>query len=318
MRRLRMSPHLREMVRETRLTTSDLIYPLFVNETLRSPRPIASMPGVSSLPLSKVAGEAHGAKELGIPAVLLFGIPRKKDERGSGAWDERGIVQKAIRSIKERGDMTVIADLCLCEYTSHGHCGVLRGNEVDNDSTLELYGLTAISQAEAGADIIAPSGMMDGQVRAIREALDDAGFHSTPIMSYAAKYASSFYGPFRDAAESTPQFGDRRSHQMDPANVREALAEMELDVSEGADILMVKPALPYLDIIKEARNAFDKPIAAYNVSGEYSMIKAAAANGWLDHDRAMMECLISIKRAGADMIISYFAKDAARKLRGKE
>jgi porphobilinogen synthase len=310
-RRLRMRSTIRELVRETVLSPRDLICPMFVNENISAPKGIRSMPGVHAFPLEGVAQEARSVRDLGIPAVLMFGIPKVKDEQGSGAWSEQGIVQRAIRSIKEGSELAVIADLCLCEYTSHGHCGILRGEVVDNDPTLELYGRIAISQAEAGADMIAPSGMMDGQVGAIRRALDGAGFGDIPIMSYAAKYASAFYGPFRDAAESTPQFGDRRTHQMDPGNAREARHEMRLDVAEGADILMVKPALPYLDIIREARATFDVPIAAYNVSGEYAMIKAAAANGWLDHDRAMMESLLSIKRAGADMIITYFAKEAA-------
>ncbi len=304
-------------MRETELDVRDLVCPMFVNESLNAPREISSMPGVSALPLSHVGREAEAVSGLGIPAVLLFGVPRVKDARGSGAWDEQGVTQKAIREIKASSDVLVIADLCLCEYTDHGHCGVLRDGAVDNDSTLELYGLTAISQAEAGADMIAPSGMMDGQVAMIREALDDAGFENVPIMSYAAKYASAFYGPFREAAESAPRSGDRRTHQMDPANAKEALREMRLDVAEGADILMVKPALPYLDIIREARREFDLPIAAYNVSGEYSMLKAAAANGWIDHDRAMMEALGSIKRAGADIIITYFAKEAAALLEGE-
>ncbi len=306
-----MKPAIRALVRETDLSPRDLICPMFVNENIREPKAIGSMPGVNALPLEGVAEEARSAGALGIPAVLLFGVPKLKDEQGSEAWSETGIVQKAIRSVKAETELTVIADLCLCEYTSHGHCGVLRGDVVDNDPTLELYGRIAVSQAEAGADIIAPSGMMDGQVRAIRKDLDGAGFTDLPIMSYAAKYASAFYGPFRDAAESTPRFGDRRTHQMDPGNAREAIREMRLDVEEGADILMVKPALPYLDIIREARSTFELPIAAYNVSGEYAMVKAAAANGWLDHDRAMMESLTSIKRAGADMIITYFAKEAA-------
>lgn len=309
-----MSSNLRDMVRETDLSVKDLIYPMFVNENLRAPKLIGSMPGVKAYPVGKAAAEAKSAEALGIPAVLLFGIPKRKDERGSEAWNEKGVVQRTIREIKKETDLTVIADLCLCEYTDHGHCGVLHGEVVDNDSTIELYGLTAIAQAEAGADVIAPSGMMDGQVGLIREALDDAGFESVPIMSYSAKYASAFYGPFRDAAESTPRFGDRRTHQMDPGNLREAMREMAADIDEGADILMVKPALPYLDVIREARLAFDLPIAAYNVSGEYAMVKAAAANGWLDHDRAMMESLLSIRRAGADMIITYFAKEAAAKL----
>jgi porphobilinogen synthase len=312
-----MSPALRDLVRENELRVSDLVYPLFVDENLSAPRAIASMPGISALPVDGIGREAVAAGDEGIPAVLLFGIPRAKDARGSGAWAEDGVVQKAIREIRSSSDVLVIADLCLCEYTDHGHCGVLHEGVVDNDSTLELYGLTAISQAEAGADIIAPSGMMDGQVKMIRESLDEAGFEQVPIMSYAAKYASAFYGPFRDAAESTPRSGDRRTHQMDPANAREAMREMRLDLEEGADMLMVKPALPYLDIVREARREFDAPIAAYHVSGEYSMLKAAAANGWIDHDRAMMESLVSIKRAGADMVITYFAREAARLLEGR-
>ncbi|MDW5562480.1 MAG: porphobilinogen synthase [Methanomassiliicoccus sp.] len=312
-----MRPALRDLVRENELSVKDLVYPMFVNETLSAPKGIASMPGISAFPLGDIGREAKAASDAGIPAVLLFGIPRIKDARGSGAWAEDGITQRAIREIKTSSDVLVIADLCLCEYTDHGHCGVVHGDVVDNDSTLELYGLTAISQAEAGADVIAPSGMMDGQVKVIRESLDEAGFEDVPVMSYAAKYASAFYGPFRDAAESAPRSGDRRTHQMDPANSREAIREMRQDVEEGADILMVKPALPYLDIVREARSTFDLPIAAYNVSGEYSMIKAAAANGWLDHNRAMMEALLSIKRAGADMIITYFAREAAALLEGK-
>ena len=311
-RRLRARPNIRDLVRETELSVRDLVYPLFVNENLTTPKEIGSMPGVASLPIADVGGEARDAQDLGIPAVLLFGVPRKKDPRGTSADDPDGIVQRAIMEIRKASEVTIIADLCLCEYTDHGHCGTLKGDTVDNDSTLERYAAIAVSQARAGADIIAPSGMMDGQVAAIRDALDSAGFENVAIMSYSAKYASSFYGPFREAAESTPQHGDRRSHQMDPANAREALREMGLDIEEGADILMVKPALPYLDIVRQARERFDVPIAAYQVSGEYSMIKAAAANGWIDHDRAMMESLLSIKRAGADIIITYFAKEAAR------
>ncbi len=316
-RRLRISPGIRDMVRETRLSTSDLIHPMFVNETLKSAKPVGSMPGVMVRPPSDAVTEAQTAEALGIPAVLLFGIPERKDEEGSAAWADDGVVQTAVRNIKGGTGMTVITDLCLCEYTSHGHCGILRGSEVDNDRTLERYARTAVSQAEAGADIIAPSGMMDGQVVAIRQALDDAGFENVAIMAYSAKYASAFYGPFRDAADSAPGFGDRRTHQMDPGNRREAIREMRDDLLEGADILMVKPAMPCLDIIREARDAFDEPLAAYSVSGEYAMIKAAAANGWLDGDRAMMESLLSIKRAGADMIITYFACEAARLLRGE-
>ena len=313
MRRLRMMPSLRSMVRETSLEPSDLVLPLFVDETIARPRPIPSMPGVSSHPLKQVAKEVTEAADLGVPAVLLFGVPKAKDERGSQAFDEEGIVQRAVKDIKDKCPGTlVITDLCLCEYTSHGHCGVVRDGVVQNDSTLDLYGLTAIAQAEAGADMIAPSGMMDGQVASIREALDEAGFENVPIMAYAAKYASAFYGPFRDAAQSTPQFGDRLTHQMDSGNVREALQEMEHDLREGADILMVKPALAYLDVIAKARERFDVPLAAYNVSGEYSMVKAAAANGWVDERRVVLESLTSMRRAGADIIISYHAKDVAR------
>lgn len=316
-RRLRCSMGIRDMVRETELSVRDLIHPLFVNDALSIAKDVKSMPGVMVQPPSGAAGEAKIAEGREIPAVLLFGIPARKDEEGSAAWDENGVVQNAVRSIKESTSLTVITDLCLCEYTSHGHCGVLRDGAIDNDLTLERYARIAVSQAEAGADIVAPSGMMDGQVAAVREALDDAGFANVAIMSYAAKYSSAFYGPFRDAAESVPSFGDRRTHQMDPGNRREAMREMRSDLEEGADILMVKPALSYLDIIREARDAFDAPLAAYNVSGEYAMIKAAAANGWLDNDRAMMESLLSIKRAGADMIVTYFALEAARLLRGE-
>ena len=312
---MRKNAIVREMVCETRLSTKDLISPIFVDENITRPREVQSMPGVYNLPLDMVTAEAEESAGLGIPAILLFGIPKRKDEEGSEAWSAAGIVQRAIREIKKSSKITVVADLCLCEYTSHGHCGVVKDGYVQNDETIELYGRVAVAQARAGADMVAPSGMMDGQVSAIRRALDEAGFEDVPIMAYSAKYASAFYGPFREAAQSTPQFGDRRTHQMDPGNTREALWEMDEDLAEGADILMVKPALVYLDVIKEARVRFDAPIAAYNVSGEYSMIKAAARNGWIDHDRAMMESLISIKRAGADMIITYFAKEAAKLLR---
>lgn len=315
-RRLRMSPAVRDMVRETELSVRDLIYPMFVDETLHQPRAVPSMPGVMVHSISGVAAEARKAERLGIPAVLLFGVPEHKDDEGSEAWNKNGIVQRAVRIIKKETDLAVITDLCLCEYTSHGHCGILRDGMVDNDQTLERYALTAVSQADAGADMIAPSGMMDGQVAAIREALDDAGYENVAIMSYSAKYGSAFYGPFRDAAGSAPRSGDRRSHQMDPGNRREAMREMRADIEEGADILMVKPAIPCLDIIREARDAFDLPLVAYNVSGEYAMIKAAAANGWLDGEKAMMESLLAIKRAGADIIITYFAMQAARRLRG--
>jgi len=306
---------MRDLVRETALGVNDLVYPMFFSQTIDGPREIPSMPGVSSYPVRMAGEQASEAEALGIPAVLLFGIPGKKDETGSGAWIEKGVIQEAIRGIKEESDILVIADLCLCEYTSHGHCGIVRGNRILNDETLALYARTAVSQAEAGADMIAPSGMMDGMIAAIRRALDDAGFQDIPIMSYAAKYASAYYGPFRDAAESAPRFGDRRSHQMDPANAREAIREIELDVAEGADIVMVKPALAYLDVIRDVKQMFNLPVAAYNVSGEYSMIVAAAQNGWIDRERVMMETLLSIKRAGADIILTYFAKDAARILR---
>ncbi len=274
------------------------------------------MPGQFQMSVDHALNEIKAAQDLNIPAVILFGIPERKDEVGSEAYADKGIIQQAIREIKSKApEMIVIADLCLCEYTDHGHCGVLEGGCIDNDATLELLAETAIAQAKAGADMIAPSGMMDGAVGAIREALDEEGFENTPIMAYSAKYASCFYGPFREAAESAPQFGDRKSYQMDPANVDEAIREMNMDVEEGADILMVKPALPYLDVIRRAREEFDLPIAAYNVSGEYAMIKAAANLGWLDGERAMMESLLSIKRAGADIIITYFAKEAAEVLK---
>ncbi|WP_400260646.1 porphobilinogen synthase [Candidatus Methanomassiliicoccus intestinalis] len=311
LRRLRINPTIRSLVRETSYCISDLIYPIFVDETISEPREIASMPGVIAYPLEMIAEETASLQDLGINAILLFGIPAHKDEQGSGAWVKDGIVQKATRAIKEISNMTVITDLCLCEYTSHGHCGVLAGEIVDNDPTIELYAQTAVSQAAAGADMVAPSGMMDGQVAAMRTALDDNGFLNTPIMAYSAKYASAFYGPFREAADSTPSFGDRRTHQMDPANLREAFREMEADLREGADILMVKPAMPYLDVIREARVRYEVPIAAYQVSGEYAMIVAAAQNGWLDRQRAIQESIMAIKRAGADMIITYFAKEIA-------
>jgi len=314
-RRLRRNENLRRLVRETKLSVDDLVYPLFVTFGKKVKKPIASMPGNFQMSIDYLVDEVRETKEMGIPAVLLFGIPETKDEVASGAFAEKGIIQQAVKAIKDKvPDILVITDLCLCEYTSHGHCGMLDGHEVDNDSTLEVLGETAVSQAKAGADVIAPSGMMDGQILAIREALDEEGFEHLPIMSYSAKYASCFYGPFRDAAESTPQFGDRRSYQMDPPNSDEAMREIMLDVEEGADIIMVKPALPYLDIIHRAKEEFDLPLAAYNVSGEFSMIKAAANLGWLDEERAMMESLTSIKRAGADIIITYFAQDVAKVL----
>jgi porphobilinogen synthase len=315
-RRLRKNETLRRMVRETKLSPDDFIYPLFVTPGRKVRKEISSMPGVAQLSVDLAVEEAREAYRLGIPAVLLFGIPRKKDLRGTEGYARTGIVQQAIRAIKgEIPDLAVITDVCLCEYTSHGHCGLIVKGEVDNDATLTLLSKMALSHAEAGADMVAPSDMMDGRVKAIRETLDKRGFQHLPIMAYAAKHASGFYGPFREAAESTPQFGDRKSYQMDPANAREAVREAALDVQEGADIIMVKPALPYLDIIRAVREEFDLPVAAYNVSGEYSMIKAACQRGWLEEERVMMEVLTAIKRAGADLIITYFAKDAARVLR---
>jgi porphobilinogen synthase len=316
-RRLRRNENLRELVRETGLTTKDLIYPLFVGPGNIS-RPISSMPGVAQLSVERAVAECREATSLGIAAVILFGIPEHKDASGSEAYSDDGVVQKAIRAIKEKvPELLVITDVCLCEYTDHGHCGVIKNGDVDNDSTLDLLVQEALSHARAGADIVAPSDMMDGRVGAIRKALDADGFSQIAIMAYAAKYASGFYGPFREAAESTPQFGDRRSYQMDPANGDEALREVELDLREGADIIMVKPAIAYLDIVYRVKQRFGYPVAAYNVSGEYSMIKAAGQNGWLDERRVMMEVLYSIKRAGADMILTYFAKDVARLLRGQ-
>jgi len=314
-RRVRGQAALRRMVRETTLEIADFVYPAFVCHGRDVREEIEAMPGVYHLSVDRLAEEAAAVASDGIPAMLLFGLPREKDDLGSEAYDDQGIVQQAVRAIKEAApSLIVITDLCLCEYTSHGHCGVIRNGGVDNDETLPLLGRTAISQARAGADVIAPSDMMDGRVGAIRQALDEQGYVETPIMAYSAKYASAFYGPFREAADSAPQFGDRRGYQMDPANAREAMEEIALDVAEGADIVMVKPALLYLDVIRQARDRFNLPIAAYNVSGEYSMIKAAAQAGWLDEPRAMMESLLSIKRAGADMILTYFAKDAARAL----
>jgi porphobilinogen synthase len=314
LRRLRRTGALRDLVRETSLAPSDLILPLFVEDGLEGRAPIAAMPGVDRLSISAAVAEAGEAFALGIPAVLLFGIPGHKDAEGSGAWDDEGVVQLATRAIKEaHPDLLVIADLCLCEYTDHGHCGLLRDDgSVDNDATLELLARTAVSQARAGADVVAPSDMMDGRVGSIREALDEEGFTDTPILAYSAKFASAFYGPFREAADSTPAFGDRRGYQMDPANADEALREVLLDVEEGADAVMVKPALPYLDVIRRVKDATRLPVAAYNVSGEYAMIKAAAAAGQLDERAAVLEALVSIRRAGADLVITYHAKDAAR------
>lgn len=311
-RRLRRTPALRQMVAETTVAPSDLILPLFVADGLEAPRPVTSMPGVAQYPVDAAVAEACRAASLGIPAVLLFGIPAHKDEQGSASWQDDGVVQRAIRGIKESvPDLCVITDVCLCEYTTHGHCGVLQGQEVANDATLPLLARQALSHAAAGADIVAPSDMMDGRVGVLRHALDEAGYTDTAILAYAAKYASAFYGPFREAAGSTPAFGDRRGYQMDPANGREALREIAADIAEGADIVMVKPALPYLDVLARARDRFDLPFAAYNVSGEYAMVKAAALNGWVDERRVVLESLTGIKRAGADMIISYHAKDAA-------
>jgi porphobilinogen synthase len=312
LRRLRYNPIVRDMVRETRLNKDDLIYPLFVVPGQNIKNPVKSMPGVFQLSIDKLVEECKELVELGIPAIILFGIPEHKDEKGSEAYNPNGIIQQAVRAIKANVEnLLVITDVCLCEYTSHGHCGVLNGDEVLNDETVSLLAKEAISHAEAGADIIAPSDMMDGRVAAIRKALDYKGFTKTPILSYAAKYASGYYGPFRDAAESTPAFGDRRSHQMDIANGNEALREVESDIEEGADIVMVKPAGAYLDIIYRVKEKFGLPTAAYQVSGEYAMIKAAGINGWIDEERVMIESLTAIKRAGADMILTYFAKDVA-------
>jgi porphobilinogen synthase len=344
---MRQTDSLRSLVRETRLTPTGFIYPLFVCPGEGVRREISSMPGVFNISVDEAVKEAHEAKSLGVGGIILFGLPEKKDDVATGAWAEDGIVQRATRAIKrEVRDLVVVGDVCLCEYMSHGHCGVVQkksapagsgsaakrgssGNggrsvatqvaaeveyEILNDPSLEILAKTAVSQARAGMDIIAPSDMMDGRVAAIRKALDEAGFINTPILSYAAKFASGFYGPFREAADSTPQFGDRRSYQMDGANIREAMREIALDIKEGADMIMVKPAMPYLDVISEARRRFDLPIAAYQVSGEYSMLKAAIRNGWLDGDRVMMESLTSIRRAGAQLILTYFAKDAARLL----
>ncbi|MEE9225935.1 MAG: porphobilinogen synthase [Bacteroidota bacterium] len=313
LRRLRTKGLFREMVRETELSKNDFIYPLFVVPGTNVKREVKSMPGVYQMSIDQTVRECLEVKKLAIPAVILFGIPEHKDEVGSEAYDEAGIIQMAIRSIKkEIPELVVITDVCLCEYTSHGHCGIVKDGEILNDESVELLSKEALTHAQAGADMVAPSDMFDGRVKAIRTILDENGFQNVPIMSYAAKYASGFYGPFREAAESTPKFGDRRSHQMDPANSDEALREVALDIEEGADIVMVKPALPYLDVIRRVKDRFQMPTAAYNVSGEYSMIKAAGRNGWIDEQRVMMEVLTAIKRAGADLILTYFAKDAAR------
>jgi porphobilinogen synthase len=313
MRRLRQNELLRRMVRENRVTLDDLIYPMFVVPGKNVKEEVSSMPGVYRFSIDELVREVEEVAGLGIPAIILFGIPEHKDEVASEAYDEHGIVQEAIRAIKkEAPEIIVITDVCLCEYTSHGHCGLLKDSIIQNDLTLEILAKTAVSHAEAGADMVAPSDMMDGRVAAIRAGLDNEGFEHIPIISYAAKYASAFYGPFREAAESAPQFGDRRSYQMDPPNVREALREIELDIEEGADIVMVKPGLAYMDVVRAARETFEHPIAVYNVSGEYAMVKAAAQKGWIDEKRIVYEILTGFKRAGADLILTYHAKDAAR------
>ncbi|NOQ52730.1 MAG: porphobilinogen synthase [Desulfuromonadaceae bacterium] len=316
-RRLRRNENIRRMVRETHLHVEDLIYPMFSAFGENIKKEISSMPGIYQQSIENIVAEAKEVHELGIPAVVLFGIPEIKDAVGSDAYCETGIIQNTIRAIKEAvPELTVITDVCMCEYTDHGHCGVIKDQDVDNDATLELLAQEALSHAQAGADIVAPSDMMDGRVAAIRDILDENGFSDIPVMSYAVKYCSAYYGPFRDAAESVPQFGDRRSYQMDPANRLEALREAHQDVAEAADFLMVKPALAYLDVLRELKDNFDLPLVAYNVSGEYSMVKAAAEKGWIDGDRVMMETLLGMKRAGADLIITYHAKEAARLLKG--
>ena len=326
MRRMRRTEPLRALVRETALEPGDLVYPLFICPGKGVRNPVGSMPGVFNLSVDEAVREAEDAAQLGLGGLLLFGLPEKKDEQGTGAWEENGIVQQALRALKQSPaakKLVLIADVCLCEYTSHGHCGVVaksgdafdpNGFEIDNDPTLELLARTAVSQAKAGADIVAPSDMMDGRVGAIRKALDAAGLAETPILSYASKFASAFYGPFREAADSAPQFGDRRSYQMDGANLREAMREIDLDIEEGADMILMKPAMPYLDVVRAARERVNVPIGAYQVSGEYSMLHAAFQKGWLDQNRAMMESLLGIRRAGADFIVTYFAKDAAKLL----
>ena len=316
-RRMRLSKGIRSLVRETSLSVKDFVYPLFVVPGENIVEPIPSMPGCNHLSVDKAVELAREIFALGIPAVEVFGLPEYKDEIGSAAWDRKSPVQRAVAAIRKAvPELVLVGDVCLCQYTSHGHCGKLDGQYVDNDATLELLAKVAVSQAEAGADIVAPSDMMDGRVAAIRDALDDNGFSKVSVMSYAVKYASGYYGPFRDAADSTPQFGDRRGYQMDPANRREAMKEVALDLAEGADIIMVKPALAYLDIVREVRDAIDRPVAVYNVSGEYAMVKAAAANGWIDEERIVLETLTGMKRAGADIIITYHAIDAAKWLRG--
>ena len=319
MRRLRNSENIRRLVRETALSVEDFIYPLFIVGQEGVKQPIQSMPGIWQLSVDQLAAEIEEIMALGIKAVLLFGLPEYKDAVGSASWQDNGVVQRAIREIKSHSpDLLVIGDVCLCEYTDHGHCGYIENNDVNNDKTLELLARQALSYVGAGCDIIAPSDMMDGRIGFIREELDANNYQDTIIMSYAAKYASAFYGPFREAADSAPQFGDRRTYQMDPPNIREALREVKLDIEEGADIVMVKPALAYLDVIKAVKDEFNHPLAAYNVSGEYSMIKAAGMKGWIDEERVMLEMLTAIKRAGADMIITYFAKDAARVLNSQK
>jgi len=314
-RRLRKTESIRKMVRETHLTPDDFIYPMFVTFGKGVKKKISSMPGCFQMSVDEIVKEAQNIYKLGIPAIILFGIPEHKDEKASEAYSDKGVVQEAIKAIKDKfPEIVVITDVCLCEYMSHGHCGIVKDGKILNDPTLELLAKEALSHAKAGADIVAPSDMMDGRVSAIRDALDAEGFEDTPIMSYAAKYASAFYSPFREAAESTPEFGDRRSYQMDPPNRREAIKEVALDIEEGADIVMVKPAMCYMDIISDIKDSFDVPLAAYNVSGEYSMVKAAARLGWIDEKRVMMEILTSIKRAGADLILTYFAVDAVKEL----
>jgi len=314
-RRLRRNENFRRLVRETKLSVDDLIMPLFIVPGTRVTNPITSMPGIAQLSIDRAVEECKAIRDLGLPGVILFGIPAHKDAVGSDAYNDHGIIQRALAVLKEQvPGLLLITDVCFCEYTDHGHCGIVKGQDVDNDATLEILVKEALSHARAGADMVAPSDMMDGRVGAIRQALDSEGFPHVPILAYAAKFASGFYGPFREAAESTPQFGDRRSYQMDPPNAEEALREVEMDIAEGADIVMVKPALPYLDIIRRVKEKFGYPVAAYNVSGEYAMIKAAALNGWLDEERVMLEALTGIKRAGADIILTYFAKDAARVL----
>ena len=316
-RRLRKNEAFRALIRETHLTPAQLIYPLFIIPGKNKREPIPSMPGISRISIDQLAKEAKECLELGVNSIILFGLPEKKDPMGSGAHAKDGIIQRAIKELKNKApELLVVTDVCLCEYTSHGHCGIIIDRQVDNDTTLEVLGQTALSHAAAGADMVAPSDMMDGRVGEIRTVLDENNFHNIPIMSYAVKYASSFYGPFRDAADCAPQEGDRRGYQMDPANSLEALREATLDVEEGADILMVKPAVAYLDIISKLRDEFDLPIAAYHVSGEYAMIKAAGANGWIDEEKVMAETLLSIRRAGAEIILTYFAKDMARLLQG--